>query len=292
MATPIPKPKPRQESSGGWIVTFADLMSLLLTFFILLLSFSKMDIAKYQLMAQSLANSFGVSFIQGEGAGQGGAIIFAEQPPSGNPDDIISEEQNDNEAALQEELEKEFEESFDEPEEIELLEDPKETPDVKQIDPNIERLTESLVDQLEEEIVSNALSVSYDADKVVVRFSEATTFPSGSDELKDDMFPILEKIENVLANCDGEIIVSGYTDNLPVNSSRFRSNWDLSAARAVSVVHQLIFNNKLDVNRVSAAGRAETNPLAANDTPENRAKNRRVEISVFDPNCERQDFQF
>lgn len=291
MATPIPKPKPRQESTGGWIVTFADLMSLLLTFFILLLSFSEMDIAKYQMMARSLANSFGVSFIQGDAASQGGEVIFADLPPTGKPDEIINSQQHDNDAALQEALAKEFDETFDE-EEVELLEDPKEAPEIKQIDPNIERLTESLVDQLEEEIVSNALSVSYDADKVVVRFSEATTFPSGSDELKYEMFPILEKIEGVLAGCDGEIIVSGYTDNLPVNSSRFRSNWDLSAARAVSVVHQLIFNNKIDVNRVSAAGRAETNPLASNDTPENRAKNRRVEISVFDPNCERQDFQF
>jgi chemotaxis protein MotB len=276
----IPKPRPKQYSGAGWIVTFADLMSLLLTFFILLLSFSKTDLHKYELMAQSLAASFGVSFVQGQG-NVGGQIIFADQP-------VLSEPLDDEQDALQ----KEFEDAFDEPEEVELLEDPAPQSEVKQLDPNIERLTESLVDQLEEEILSNALSVSYDADKVVVRFSEATTFPSGSHELKGEMFSILEKIEGVLASCNGEIIVSGYTDDLPVNSSRFRSNWDLSAARAVSVVHQLIFNNKLDANRVSAAGRAETNPLAPNDSRENRAKNRRVEISVFDPDCESRDFQF
>lgn len=276
----IPKPKPRQESSGGWIVTFADLMSLLLTFFILLLSFSKMDLAKYEMIARSLSASFGVTVIQGEGGSVGGAVIFSEEPPIPEP----SEE----ELSLQKQLEAEFEEE----EEVELLEDAPESQEVKQIDPNIERLTESLVDQLETEILSNALSVSYDSDKVVVRFSEATTFPSGSAELKDAMFPILEKIEDVLASCEGEVIVSGYTDDLPVNSSRFRSNWDLSAARAVSVVHQLIFNNKLDVNRVSAAGRAETNPIVPNTTAENRAKNRRVEISVFDPACQNREFQF
>ncbi|TNC81426.1 MAG: type VI secretion system protein TssL [Oleiphilus sp.] len=277
--TAIPAPKKKPKASAGWIVTFADLMSLLLTFFILLLSFSKMDLHKYELMAKSLASAFGVSFIQGQG-NVGGEVIFADQPPQSDPLDN------------QEILEQEFEEAFEEPEEVEMLDDAPQPQEAKQLDPNIERLTESLVDQLEEEILSNALSVTYDADKVVVRFSEATTFPSGSEELKDEMFPILEKIEQVLAACDGDIIVSGYTDDLPVNSSRFRSNWDLSAARAVSVVHQLIFNNKLDVNRVSAAGRAETNPLAPNDTPENRAKNRRVEISVFDPLCESQDFVF
>ena len=173
-----------------------------------------------------------------------------------------------------------------------MLEEPEKDEAISQIDPNIDRLTENLVDTLESEILSNALSVSYDSSKVVVRFSEATTFPSGSEELKDAMFPILEKIEGVLADCNGEVVVSGYTDNLPVNSSRYRSNWDLSAARAVSVVHQLVFNNKLDANRVSAAGRAETNPLAPNDTAANRAKNRRVEISVFNPKCEDEEWAF
>jgi chemotaxis protein MotB len=279
----IPKPKPKANSSGGWIVTFADLMSLLLTFFILLLSFSKMDLKKYEVMAIAMAQSFGLEALTGENK-TGGSIIFAEAPEI--PPPATTDEQD--------ELEKEFEDFDDEEEsEIKMLEEPEEKEsDVSQIDPSIDKLTESLVDSLETEIMSNALSVSYDSNKVVVRFSEATTFPSGSEELKDDMFPILEKIETVLAECDGEIIVSGYTDNLPVNSRKYRSNWDLSAARAVSVVHQLIFNNKVDANRVSAAGRAETNPLAPNDTPENRAKNRRVEISVFDPVCQASDWDF
>lgn len=218
----------------------------------------------------SLAQSFGVSFIQGEGQ-IGGDIIFADQPP-------IPEEQPD---VLEEMFDEESKDS-----EVEMLEDQDEEANVKQIDPSIERLTESLVDQLESEILSNALSVSYDANKVVVRFADSATFTSGSEELKEDMYPILEKVEDVLATCKGEIIVSGYTDDLPVNSVRHRSNWDLSAARAVSVVHQLILNNKIDANTVSAAGRAETNPLVPNDSPENRAKNRRVEISVYNPECE------
>jgi len=263
----IPKPKKNANSGSGWIVTFADLMSLLLTFFILLLSFSKMDLHKYEMLAQALTNSFGIAAFQGGGQ-VGGSVIFADQPPPPPP------------------IEPEIDLDDFETTDVEMLSDAESPEDVKQLDPNIERLTENLVDELESEILSNALSVTYDANKVVVRFSEATTFPSGSDELKGEMFSILEKIERVLARCDGDIIVSGYTDDLPVNSSRYRSNWDLSAARAVSVVHQLIFNNKIDVNRVSAAGRAETNPLAPNNSRENRAKNRRVEISVFDPTCE------
>jgi len=276
----IPKPKPKASSGSSWIITFADLMSLLLTFFILLLSFSKMDLAKYELMAMALATSFGPSVIKGDG-NVGGSIIFADRPEVPPPPESIQD---------QTDLEKEFDD-FDEPE-VEMLEESAKPPEPKQIDPNIERLTENLVNALDSEILSNALTVSYDSKKVVVRFSEATTFPSGSEELKDEMFPILEKVEKVLAACEGEVIVSGYTDDLPVKSRRFRSNWDLSAARAVSVVHQLILNNKIDANRVSAAGRAETNSLVANDSPENRAKNRRVEISVFDPKCDEGDWQF
>lgn len=272
----IPQRKKKQEGGGGWIVTFADLMSLLLTFFILLLSFSKMDLHKYEMMAQSLAQSFGPSFLQGSGKA-GGEIIFAEEPPPPPPP---AEDMSD--------LEQEFEEFEDQSgeEELEMLERSDGESDVLSIDPSIEQLTETLVEELETEIVSNALNVSFDSEKVVVRFSEDATFTSGSEVIKYDMFPILEKIETVLASCRGEIVVSGYTDDLPVTGSRFRSNWDLSAARAVSVVHQLIFNNKIDANRVIAAGRAETNPLAPNDSAENRAKNRRVEISIYDPECQ------
>jgi chemotaxis protein MotB len=276
----IPQRPKKQEGNSGWIITFADLMSLLLTFFILLLSFSKMDLHKYELMAQSLSQAFGFSLLE---SSPGGQIIFEDEPPPPPPPA--------QDVSLIEREFAQFEEEM-EADDVEMLEQSEGVDFVTQIDPNIENLTETLVDELEAEIVSNALNVTYDSEKVVVRFSEATIFSSGSEELMDEMFPIIEKIEEVLAGCNGQIVVSGYTDDLPVTSNRFRSNWDLSAARAVSVVHQLIFNNKIDPNRVSATGRAETNPLVPNDSIANRAKNRRVEISIFDPECESRGFDF
>ena len=240
-----------------------------------------MDVEKYQMMSAALASSFGASALIGSNK-LGGDIIFADKPALPTPPATTEKDSA---------LEKEFED-FSEPD-IEMLVEPKnDSGKVAKIDPNIDKLTESLVDALSSEILSNSLSVSYDAEKVVVRFSEAKSFSSGSEELKEDMFPIIEKIETVLSQCEGDIIVSGYTDNLPVNSRRFRSNWDLSAARAVSVVHQLIFNNKVDPNRVMAAGRAETNPLDDNDTAEGRAKNRRVELNIYNPVCEQSDWAF
>ena len=149
-----------------------------------------------------------------------------------------------------------------------------------------------MIQTLENEIASQELDVSYDTEKVIVRFSSEASFTSGSDELKEGMVPVINKIVSALAKCEGDIIVSGYTDNQPITSGRFRSNWDLSAARAVSVVHQLVLEQKIDANRVMAAGHAETNPLVSNDTPENRSKNRRVEIKIQNPECTDTTFNF
>ena len=125
----IPKPKPKEDNGTGWIVTFADLMSLLLTFFILLLSFSKMDLEKYQVMAVALTSSFGASALTGQNKA-GGNIIFADKPVVPPPPEKKEK---------QSELEKEFED-FGESD-IELLEEPKEEPEKPaQIDPSIDKL--------------------------------------------------------------------------------------------------------------------------------------------------------
>jgi len=121
---------------------------------------------------------------------------------------------------------------------------------------------------------------------VVIRFSEDATFPSGDATIKPDMIPIIERVVEVVGNCTGNIVVSGHTDDRPISSTQYRSNWDLSAARAVSVVHELVLNRDIEAERVVAAGRAETQPLAPNNTAENRAVNRRVEISIRNPECD------
>jgi chemotaxis protein MotB len=142
-----------------------------------------------------------------------------------------------------------------------------------------------MIRELESEVASEALSVNYDQNQVVIRFSEEATFRSGDAAIKPEMIPIIERVVNVLSACTGDVLVSGYTDDRPISSDRYRSNWDLSAARAVSVVHELVMNRQVPADRVVAAGRAETNPLAPNDSPENRALNRRVEIAIRNPEC-------
>ncbi|MBS8240029.1 type VI secretion system protein TssL [Marinobacter lipolyticus] len=256
------KHKTRLKSqTPAWIVTFADLATLLLTFFILLLSFAEMDVEKYRAMANSMAVAFGSNNVVGDDVG-GSPLTLIET------DTVSLPEPSDNM-----------------PDEPEFIDERRADVATTGIAEGIVELATRLVSELENEVAAQALSVNYDDSKVVIRFSEEATFRSGEAAIKPDMIPIIERVVGVLANCSGDVLVSGYTDDRPISSSRYRSNWDLSAARAVSVVHELVLNRQLPAERVVAAGRAETNPLVPNDSAENRARNRRVEIAIRNPEC-------
>jgi len=261
-----PRKKSQKKGNPDWIVTFADLATLLLTFFILLLSFAEMDVEKYRAMANSMS------------AALGGTDNVVGEDIGGSP---VSQVQSD---AVS--LPEPTETLQQEPEFIdERSEDSAET---AQIPGGVLDLAQRLIQELEAEVASDALHINYDKDQVVIRFSEDATFPSGSANIKPEMIPIIERVVEVVGNCTGDIVVSGHTDDRPISSSQYRSNWDLSAARAVSVVHELVMNREIPADRVLAAGRAETRPLVPNNSPENRAQNRRVEISIRNPECDEQ----
>ncbi|MGO1462779.1 MAG: flagellar motor protein MotB [Marinobacter sp.] len=263
MQQPRNSKKPRQKNqTPAWIVTFADLATLLLTFFILLLSFAEMDIEKYKAMANSMSVAFGSANVLGDSIG-GSPITLVES------DTVSLPEPTETQAR-----------------EPEFIDERAPETETTVIPGGVLDLTRRMISELETEVASGALSVNYDQNKVVIRFSEEATFRSGQASIKPEMIPIIERVVGVLAGCTGDVLVSGYTDDRPISSSRYRSNWDLSAARAVSVVHELVLNRKVPAERVVAAGRAETNALAPNDTPENRALNRRVEIAIRDPECD------
>ncbi|PSF13511.1 type VI secretion system protein TssL [Marinobacter fuscus] len=256
------KKKRSKNTTPDWIVTFADLATLLLTFFILLLSFAEMDIEKYRAMANSMALAFGSSNVIAEDVG-GSPLTLVESDTVSLPEPSES---------LQ-----------DQPE---FIDERTERSQTRQIPGGVLDLAGRLVRELQAEVASEALHINYDEDQVVIRFSEEATFRSGDAEIKPEMIPIIERVVNVLAVCSGDVVVSGHSDDRPISSSRYRSNWDLSAARAVSVVHELVLNREIPAERVVAAGRAETRPLADNDTPANRSMNRRVEIAIRNPECD------
>ncbi len=130
---------------------------------------------------------------------------------------------------------------------------------------------------LQPEIEQHKVSVDEQNGKIIVRIIAKSFFASGSDKVQDHYFPLLEKISQALTTVPSQINVVGHTDNVPIFTARFPSNWDLSNARAKTVADFLSQNPQL-ANRVNSEGRADTQALVPNDSPEHKAMNRRIEI--------------
>lgn len=253
----------KKESAGvpAWVMTFADLMTLLMCFFVLLLAFSEMDAAKFKQLSGSMKDAFGVQAeVEVRTIPKGTSVVAQEFSP-GRPDTTalnqvrqFTIDSNRNTLdALEREL-KEIEETRDHARRLRLA--------------------------LKEEIEKGSVSIQTEGMKVIVHLMENATFSSGEAQLHDAFRPTLNKIAELIDNNSGEVTISGHTDNVPIANDRFRSNWDLSTSRAVSVAHELLDVAVLDPAHVMVTGHADTRPREPNDSAENRAKNRRVDISI------------
>ena len=230
-----------EDGAPAWMVTFGDLMSLLLTFFVLLLSFSQMDVAKFKVLAGSLEQAFGVQ----------------RKVPVSN----ISTSMNT--AA------RDIDPTFVEPARVSETA-PTETP-LGKIAVQLHMLIEPLEEQglVELEIQGNYL---------VMRLLGHTTFDSGKAEIRAAMLPTLQAIGSIVGGTAQDIFVAGHTDNIPTRGGPYRSNLELSVARAAAVVDFFVTQGLVPADKIATMGYGEYRPLASNDTPENRQKNRRVEI--------------
>jgi len=260
------------KKGGGapaWMATFADLMSLLLTLFVLLLTFAEMDVIKYKAISGSMSEAFGVS--KKDKLSGVVEIDGTIRRKAAKDVDVSNRE---------EEITKVPTVSMEIPEisEEEIKERAQNARDEK-----AEELKESLVSTMEPEIKNVGVTVDRIDDKVIIRFPSEIAFPSGSGALNNEFEKLLDRLAPVLKDTPGELIVSGHTDDLPVRSGAFQSNWDLSASRATSVVHRFLFEHLLDPTRVTVQGFGDSRPIASNETPEGRAKNRRVEITILTP---------
>ena len=267
----------RKQSAGApsWMVTFADMMSLLLALFVLLLSFSVMDAQRYKQVAGSMRDAFGLQQFQRlagiiemdgnpsrEHYKDTSPVPIATIPlpslqpvPLPNRDRLDALEQVTEEKALDSE------------------------PNRDAVDREHPLLWQ-LKDQLAEEVSDSRLSIEEGNGTIVISFPDSVAFASGSATLSSSFQPALDKLARVLEQSSGEIVVAGHTDSAPIATERFRSNWDLSTARAVSVVHYWLENASLNPRRLTAQGHADSRPVIINATPQESAVNRRVEISI------------
>lgn len=144
----------------------------------------------------------------------------------------------------------------------------------------LKSLADSLNNFINDEKLEDSVDVIKDNDKITLRFSSSLLFSSGKATLKDDVKPYLKKISKTLPE-GYDIQIEGHTDNLNINNHEFASNWELSAFRGINVLKYLVNSCGIDSDRLSVAGYGEFRPIADNNTPEGRSKNRRVDIILF-----------
>lgn len=281
----------------AWVMTFADLMTLLMCFFVLLLSFSEMDQSKYKKIAGSMQFAFGVqNKIHTKDPPKGTSIIAKEfSPGKPEPTLIKSVQQNtidltrqtleftDSESRLREDakslgtaLVATFEESTGKATDQQQYSVDE---SAIQTEPQDEVLA-AVVKELLEEVREGLIELDFNDGRVIIRIREHGSFTSGGAEVDSSFVPVLDRIGAILERLEGDVSVSGHTDNRPLRGGRYRSNWDLSALRAASVAHELLAASAIMPQRLSVVGRADTEPLAGNESVAGRARNRRVEISV------------
>ncbi|MEM9068638.1 MAG: flagellar motor protein MotB [Myxococcota bacterium] len=221
-----------EEGAPPWMATFSDLATLLLTFFVLLLSFAEMDVTEFKELLGSVREAFGVQFrTRGHHEALSDSPVSIGDEPPGAVTAVSAE------------------------------------------------LAEEIRGKLEEAGVEEDVDVEVTSEGIVVRIRDQVLFPVGSDTLTDDAQPILEVVAGITgAVATHGAVIEGHTDDRPIHTSRFPSNWELSTARATKVLRHFLQRTDLDPGQLSAAGYADTRPLVPNDSAENRARNRRVEF--------------
>jgi len=252
-------PEPEKDNLERWLLTYSDLITLLMIFFVMMYSMSKVDADKFQAIAESLSIAFGggTPAQVDIGVTPGGPSIIETYPvksPTEGGENPWGEEKTEG------------------------------TGNGGEGNVNIENMTiEAIKQKLDQFALDNniqaRLVTSIEERGLVVSISDTLLFESGSADITPRAREILDKITNVLASAPNYIKVEGHTDNLPINTARFPSNWELSVLRATNVVH--IMKEKIPAQQLSAVGYGEYRPIASNDTEEGRAKNRRVDLVIL-----------
>jgi chemotaxis protein MotB len=305
------------EGLPAYMGTFADLMALLMCFFVLLLSFAEMDVLKFKQIAGSMKVAFGVqNKVHVRDIPKGTSIIAKEFSP-GKPQptvieavmqqtidvtretldfDEAKEEENEGEGKNDKEGEgpgtdkadaKDKSSDKPKPDNQDKLSNEKILKQVQAAKDAASKaaedalaLAQEIAGKMSNEILEGQVELLAKGSYVVIRIREKGSFGSASDRIERKFLPVIKKIEEILADITGEIRVAGHTDSLPINDEYFRSNWELSGGRAASVTRELLKSGKLVKDRFVINGYADTKPIADNLTTEGRATNRRVEVII------------
>lgn len=235
-----------------WLVSYADFITLLFAFFVVMFATSQTDKAKAQQVAESVKKALdGDSFAKTISVILGGAIDRkgpgnAEMRGPGGAKRLIKTVDEKTHTQI-----------------VELL-------------PSLEILSK----ELEAEIKAGKIQMSMGPRGLTISFTQAALFPSGEDVVAKETYPSIQKIANAMKQIPNPVRMEGHTDAVPIHNSRFRSNWELSAARSIALL-ELFTSFDVSRDRLSIAGYADTAPVEGNETEAGRAKNRRVDVIIL-----------
>lgn len=232
------KLKKSHNNSERWLLTYSDLITLLMVFFVIMYSMSNIDKQKYQQIAQSLQETLGTV----------------------NTNDKNNNESNGNNISNSQSN-------------VETEQD-------------LTNLKGKVDEYIKENDLGNNIVVKNYEKGLVISFKDDILFDSGEAILKYDYIENIKKVGDLLKTVDYYVRVEGYTDNVKMDNNKFKSNWELSSARANEVLHFLVDNGYVSNEKICSIGYGEYRPMASNDTEEGRKKNRRVDILLIDKKYE------
>lgn len=237
------------DNHDRWLISYADFVTLLFAFFVVMYSISSVNEGKYKVFSDSLS------------------IAFTNQPKTSSDIQMLSPEEQrlkalvDRRTARLGEQQRKIQERM------------------KKIAGNLNQVMAPMIKQGQVNIVQTRRGV-------VLDISASALFGVGEATLQPASIGVLKQVAAVLGQEEEAIEVEGHTDDIPIATAQFPSNWELSSARASSVVRMMI-DNGVPAKRLTVVGLASNQPLVPNTTPENRAKNRRVTITIVSPDVER-----
>ncbi|MFZ5975281.1 MAG: OmpA/MotB family protein [Bacillota bacterium] len=236
------KPPSEEESGSSWMDTYGDMVTLLLTFFVLLFSFSTIDVEKWK----ALVGAFTGTPVE---------AVSPIDPANADPELNVLDSTNAlNEKAQEQKTKEQFEELY-----------------------------QKIKKHIKENGLSTKLSVEKHDNEILMRLSDSILFESGSAQLVPTSIPLMKSIGGLLreaADSIGMVRIEGHTDNRPISNSVFADNWQLSSARAYTVLQFLQKNGMMDPNKLSYTAYGEQHPIASNATEQGKAKNRRVDFVI------------
>src|SRR3989338_3701039 len=243
------KKRIEHDNHDRWLISYADFITLLFAFFVVMYSISSVNEGKYKTFSDSLT------------------IAFTNQPSSASTNIVPNQQEQMLKALVDRRTARLGEQQRKIQERMKALEN------------GVSQVMLPMINQ-------GLVSVSQNKRGVIIDISASSLFRTGDAAIQPEILNVLRQVAAVLNKEEQPIEVEGHTDDVPIKTAQFPSNWELSSARASSVARMLI-DNGVQAKRLAVVGLAENQPLAPNDSPENRAKNRRVTITILSPNVER-----